>query len=147
MPIPPAGITPAASFELNGFEPQLPPPLILADLIDPKTGDYASLVRGAGIADSLAQFVLTVQRDSGAAVRGVGHRFREITHVDGKAAETFESYAKEALKPGVDTGTLRLERAKSEVEALDGTQTSNVIEYIDLLAPPKDPSRRKTFNP
>ncbi len=146
MSIPQGGISPAASFELAGHEPQLGPPTIFADDIDPVTGDFRSLTRGVGVADGLATFLLTVQRGSGAAVRTFGHRFREVTHADGKAPETIESFAKEALRPGVESGTLRLERVVAEIDSGDGTQTNTQIEYIDQLAKRSDPSRRKTFN-
>ncbi len=147
MSIPAAGITPAASFELAGFVPQTPAPAILADVIDPKTGDFASLTRSATIADGMVQFLTSVQRGSGAAVRSFGQRFREVTHNDERASETLESFVVEALKPAVDSGTIRFERVTSVPDPEDGTQVNTVVEYIDLLAEQKNASQRKTFNP
>lgn len=147
MSVPAAGITPAASFELAGFEPQRAPPAILADLVDPKTGDFASLTRSATIADGMVQFLTTVQRGSGAAVRSFGQRFREVTHNDERASETLESFVLEALKPAIDSGTVRFQRVTSAPDPEDLAQVNNVIEFTDLLADQKNANQRKTFNP
>lgn len=147
MSVPAAGITPAASFELAGFEPQKPAPAILADLIDPETGDFASLTRSATIADGMVQFLITTQRGSGAAVRSFGQRFREVTHNDERANETLESLVVEAMKPAVDAGIVRFNRITSVPDSEDPAQVNNVVEYIDLLAEQKNASQRKTFNP
>ena len=90
MGIPPSGITPAASFELAGFEPQLPAPAILADEIDHETGDFGSLTRTRTIADGMVLYLTAVQRGSGAGVRRRGHRLREVRHVDEQAPELIE---------------------------------------------------------
>lgn len=147
MSLPPIGITPTSSFELEGFAPQLEAPAILADKIDPVTGDFASLTEGLGVADGMVIQGMRVQRGSGAAVRAYGQRFREVRFNDGKATETMKSYAREALKPAVDSGTLRFVSLKSEIDDEDPTQIQTTIEYQDLLAPQKDPNRRLTFNP
>jgi hypothetical protein len=145
--VPAAGISPAASFELNGFEPQKAPPTILADKIDPKTGEFASLIVSDTIAGGLVQYLTSVQRGSGAAVRAFGQRYREVTHNDERANETMESLTREALKPGVETGTLRFERILVESDAEDPTQSQTTVEFADLLAPAKNANQRKTFNP
>lgn len=132
---------------LAGFEPDEPPPVILADDIDPVTGDFRSLARSAGIADALAQFLLTVQRDSGAAVRGIGQRFREITHVDEQSPRSYEAFAREALQPGVASGTLRLDSVTVTAEAGDPAQLNPKIHYVDLLAKQGPRDRNKTFQP
>lgn len=147
MTIPAAGITPAASFELAGFEPPQGPPTILADMIDPETGEFASLTRGRSVADGIVQHLVTVQRGSGAAVRRFGQRFREITHNDATSRETLESLVAEALKPAVDSGTIRFERIVTEADPEDPTQAQLTVEYIDLLSTNKDANRRKTFSP
>lgn len=146
MSVPPSGISPAASFELNGFEPELPPPAILADKIDPHTGDFSSLTEGYGIADGLALHLLSVQRGSGAAVRGFGHRFREITHVDTEAPHSYEAFIREALDPGIRSGTLRFERVTVTADEEDPTQLNPQVDYVDLLAAPKERDRNRTFS-
>jgi len=56
--IPPASTSPASAYDLEGFAEQLRPPAILADLIDPVTGDFRSLLRGAPLADAFAVEIL-----------------------------------------------------------------------------------------
>ena len=147
MSIPSGGITPAASYELAGFEPPKAPPAILADLIDPETGDFASLEESAEIADGLVLYLLRVERGSGAAVRSFGQRFRAITHIEGSTPAELEQEIRRALKPGTDSGTLRFERVSATVDESDPTQMNLDVAYVDLLAPSRDAERRLTFNP
>jgi hypothetical protein len=145
--IPPAGITPAASFELNGFEPQRAPPVILADKIDPLTGEFLSLTKTYTVAEGMATYLSAVQRSTGAAVRNIGHRFRELKHVDEQAPELAESMARQALQPAVDAGVLQFDRIESEVHADDGSQLGIETRFIDLGSPRQDRTRRVTFKP
>lgn len=147
MSVPPSGITPAASFELAGFEPQLPPPTILADKLDPATGDFASLTETRTVADGLVTYLLGVRRGSGAAQRSFGHRFREIRHADEQAPELLESFCREALQPGIDSETIRFRRVEAEIDAGDGTQVNATIDYVDLLASRQDRDKSHTFTP
>ncbi len=148
MSIPSAGVTPAASFELAGFEPQRPPPAILADLIDPATGEYQSLTRSATIADGLVVHLMSTQRGTGASVRTIGHRLREVTHVENVAGDLVKSLVRQALKPAVDTGTIQIDNIATEANPEDGTQIDLVIQYIDGSMPARDPTaRRLTFSP
>jgi hypothetical protein len=146
--IPGAGVTPAASFELAGLEPQRPPPAILADLIDPVSGEYASLTRGASIADGMVTHLLSVQRGTGAAVRDIGHRLREITNVENQAGDLVKSFVRQALKPATDSGTIQIRTISATVNPDDGTQVDLFIDYVDALTPQPDPTtRRLTFSP
>ena len=142
MSTPSGGITPASSFELNGFVPPSPPPAILADDIDPVTHDFRSLEESAEIADGLAVFLLSVERGSGAAVRSFGQRFRRITHNDSGAPQELEAEIRRALKPGIDTGTLRLEKVVAVADPEDPTQINLEVSYVDLLAAKRDAERR-----
>jgi hypothetical protein len=143
---PPSGITPAGSFELAGFDPELPPPAILADKIDPVTRDFASVTEGYGIADGLALFLLGVQRGTGSAVRSFGQRFGEITHVDTEAPNSYEAFAREALEPGIRSGTLRFNRVSVTADPNDPTQLNPEVAYVDLLAPTRERDRNRTFS-
>lgn len=147
MSTPSGGITPAGSYELEGFEPPRAAPAILADDIDPATGDFRSLEEGAPIADDLVVFLLSVERGSGACVRSFGQRFRKITHLDAAAPAEFDAEIRRALKPGTDSGTLAFDRVTSEIDAGDRTQSNLEVVFRDLLAPSRDAERRKTFNP
>jgi len=143
--IPPAGVTPASAFTLTQQAVSEPPPAILADQIDPATGEYLSLVDSATIADGLVVHLLRTQRGSGAAVLGFGQRYRELTHVTSESPELVESMSREALRPAVDAGVVAFKQVAGEVDATDKTQLNTGIEYTDLLAPRRDAERTFTF--
>lgn len=146
MPIPLAGVTPASSFELNGFEPQLPPVAILADDIDPATGEFRTITRSAKLSDSLVSYLMSIQRGSGAAVRSFGHRLREIRQVEDQSVELVVSYLRQALEPATRAGMIRIDRVTATVNASDPTQIDPVVEYVDLLEQRVE-DRNKTFSP
>jgi hypothetical protein len=143
--IPPAGVTPASAFSLQQHAVSEPPPAILADQIDPATGEYLSIVDSATIADGLVVHLLRTQRGSGAAVLSFGQRFRELTHVTTDSPELVESMAREALQPAADSGVVRFDQVEAEVEPADGSQLNTGIQYTDLLAPRRDAERTFTF--
>lgn len=131
---PSAGVSAAASFELQGFAPQLPPTPILADAIDARSRDVVSLTRGATIADGMVSYLIGLKRGSGAAIRSFGQRFAEVSHVEEDSELTIASLAREALQPAVDSGVVRIENIELAVQAGDGTQIDGTITYRNLLA-------------
>jgi hypothetical protein len=145
--IPPAGYSPASAFELTRNEATLPPVPILADQIDPQTGEYLSLEDSATIADGLVVTLLRTTRDSGAAVLGVGQRFRDIRNVNDDSGTLTESIARQALQPAIEAGVIALRAVSASVNASDGTQIDTGIEYLDLLAPPEANGRQLSFTP
>ena len=144
--LPPASTSPASAFELVDIAEQRAPPLILADAIDPVSGDYSSLTRSANLADAFALEALRVQRGTGAAVRDTGHRFREITHVESNAAEVVLSMTQQAFEDAERAGVASLVDVTIEADEADGSQLNTVIEYRDLLAPRDGPTRRLIFS-
>jgi hypothetical protein len=132
--VPSAGTSPASAYELQDYTPQLPPPAILADLIDPLTGEYASLLTSANLADAMVIEAVRIERGSGAAVRDLGNRFAEITHVDGSGPEVVESMARQALDPAREAGVVELVRVTVTPNADDPSELDTVLEYRDLLA-------------
>jgi hypothetical protein len=143
--IPPAGVTPASAFALEQHAVSEPPPAILADKIDPATGEYQSIVDTATIADGLVVHLLRTQRGSGAAVLEFGQRYRELSHVTSESPELVESMTREALEPATDAGVVAFKRIDAEVEDDDGAQINAGIQYTDLLAPRRDADRSFTF--
>lgn len=143
--IPPAGVTPASAFALQQHAVSEPPPAILADMIDPATGEYLSIVDSATIADGLVVHLLRTQRGSGAAVLEFGQRYRELSHVTEESPELVESMTREALRPATDAGIVQFKSIEVEVDAEDRTQMNTGIEYTDLLAPRRDADRTFTF--
>jgi hypothetical protein len=144
--LPPASTSPASAFEIADIIEQKAPPVILADMIDPVTGDFASLTRGRPLADAFAIEALRVQRGTGAAVRDSGNRFREVRNVESNAVEVIESMAREAFTDAERAGVAELSDVSVEVDELDTAQVNTVIEYRDLLAPRDDQTRRLIFS-
>lgn len=144
--IPPAGYSPASAFELVGHAVAQNPVPILADAIDPKTGEYTSIEDSATIADGLVVTLLRTQRGSGAAVLEFGQRFREVRHVDDESAVLAESLAREALQPALDAGVVDFRQLSGAANESDPTQVDVAIDYLDLLAPADERAQRLTFN-
>jgi hypothetical protein len=144
--IPPAGITPASAFVEATYPPQEPPAAILADRINPLTGEFESLLEGSSLADSMLIQALRVQRGSGAAVRDVGNRFREVSHIDGLGLEVITSMAREAAAHAERAGVVRVVRVTIEPDESDPSQLNTMVEYKDLLAPTDAPTRRLVFS-
>lgn len=144
--IPPAGFSPASAFTLIGHAVQTDPVPILADSIDPKTREYLSIEDSASIADGMVVTLLGTERDSGAAVQGFGHRFRELRNVTGETGLLAESMAREALAPAVSAGVVELRSVTAAANEQDGTQVDADVDYLDLLAPPGSPPLTRSFN-
>jgi hypothetical protein len=143
--IPPAGHSPASAFTLIGHAVETLPVPILADAIDPKTGEYLSIEDSATIADGMVVTLLRTERDSGAAVQGFGQRFKELRHVTGETALLAESMSREALAPAVSAGIVELRSVTAGANTEDGTQVDADIDYLDLLAPPSKASLTQSF--
>jgi hypothetical protein len=143
--IPPGGVTPASAFVEQRHARTAPPVAILADAIDPRTGEYLSLTRGATIADGLVVQLLRTERGTGAAVLEFGHRLRELRHVTSESPELVESMVREALAPAIEAGVVRFDRVEAAVAPGDATQVNTGIRYVDLLAPRRSEARRFTF--
>ena len=143
--IPQGGLTPLSAYTLTEQNERTAPPAILADDIDPDTGDFRSITSSARIADGMVVHALRTQRGTGAAVRELGQRWREITHVDDQSPELVESLTREALQLARDAGVVRLVSAAAQVDEQDPSQVNHEIKFQDLLAPPNDDVRRLTF--
>lgn len=108
--IPPAGVSLAGFFVPALYEDPGAPPGILADAIDPATGEYLSIERGFDPTDAAVLTALTVVRGSGSAVADVGQRYQDLERVDDTAAQFIASETSRALKRLVDSRQVVLER-------------------------------------
>jgi len=142
---PPAGLSPASDPVVDDLGTQAPPPAILADRINPVTGDFESLFRGRPLADAFAIEALRVQRGTGAAVRDLGNRFRELTHVEDDAPELIESMTAEAFAAAEQAGVARLMQVVVAADPVDPAQLETRIEYRALLEPGEAALRRLVF--
>ena len=144
--IPPAGYSPASAFELVGHAAAPDPVAILADEINPTTGDFGSVDRSATIADGLVITLLRTKRGSGASVLEFGHRFDELRHMTADAPILAESLAREALAPATEAGVVGFRELAATANPLDPTQLDTSIEYLDLLAPEAEREQTLEFS-
>jgi hypothetical protein len=145
--LPPGGLSPASAFDVEGQAEQAAPPAILAPMIDPTTGQFESVFRSRPLADAFAIEAIRVERGSGASVRDLGQRYRELRNVEDGMTEMLESYTREAFAAAEAAGVARLVGVLVEVDAVDPAQVSMTAEYRDGLALPEAPSRQLVFKP
>jgi len=107
--IPPAGVSLAGFFLPVLYEDPGAPPGILADPIDPATGEFLSIERGFDPTDAAVLTALTVKRGSGSAVTDVGQRYQDLQRVDGTASQFIVAETERALSKLVDTKQITLE--------------------------------------
>lgn len=108
--IPHAGVSPAGFFVPVTYAAPGEPIGILADPINPKTGEYLSIERGFDPTDAAVLTALSTVRGSGSAVLEVGQRFRDATHVTEATGTFLRQEVDLALRHLVESGQIRLER-------------------------------------
>src|SRR4029079_12584815 len=96
--IPPAGVSPAGFFVPQIAVDPSAPAGILADAIDPATGEYLSIRRGINPIDAQVLLALRVRRRSGACVMDDGQDFGTIQTLDDQAPALIEAKARLVLK-------------------------------------------------
>lgn len=105
------------------------PIAILADPIDPATGEYLSIARGFDPADAAVFVALTTVRRSGSAVENVGQRFADHKLIDGEIAPFLREEVRLALKSLIDRGAVTLDRVIVEPSG----DTANIfVEYTNV---------------
>jgi hypothetical protein len=112
--MPPA--LPPGGSSLSGFwipilyEDPGAPPGILADPIDPATGEYLSIERSFDPTDAAVLTAITTERRSGASVMTVGQRFRDLQLVTNSTPQDVRAEASLALKRLTDSGQIQIEQ-------------------------------------
>lgn len=103
-PIPAAGVTPLSYFlGTQGIAPGEVVP-ILADPIDPLTGEYLSLFRGFDPTDAAMLTAFRTKRGTGSAVANVGQRFSDAKKIDPYLEPFLREEVRLASKDIVDAG-------------------------------------------
>ena len=128
--IPPPGMPPPAitgGVELIGPSK---PPAILADDIDPQTGEFRSLLRGVHPVDGMVVFALRTQRGTGASVPDVGSELATLDKVDDAFPQRIKFEIQAALAPLVKR---KLVRIGAIVSASADDSASAYCEYTNLL--------------
>jgi hypothetical protein len=128
--IPPPGMRPASltgGVELIGPSK---PPAILADDIDPQTGEFRSLLRGVHPVDGMVVVALRTQRGTGASVPDVGGELAKLDKVDDALPQRIKFEIQAALAPLVKQKLIRI---GSIAPATAGDAASAYCEYTNLL--------------
>jgi hypothetical protein len=133
MAIPPAGLAPAGLFIPQTFATPTDPPAILADAVDPETGEYLSISRGMHPIDQQVLIALVVQRNSGAALTDDGQEFGKIRKLDDTAARLIDGEARRALARLVEQKDIRI-RAVYPNASPDNDWAEVGVEYENLRA-------------
>lgn len=132
----PVGTVPLSAWSLPDVAPTPPPPAILADRIDPQTGDYASLTKTWGVVDGAVIQTARTKRNTGAAARNHGHEYQKIRYVQPSTALELEAAGRAALAHLVREGVLQVTRVRTVVA--DGESgndwAESFLEYRDLLS-------------
>lgn len=100
--IPPAG-SPLSSFTPPVVGALQRPPLILADQIDPTTGDLSSLTEGNDPTSAAIQWQFTVREGTGIALGTGGHRLHKIRKATDGAQIQIQDEGKRVMRKFEDT--------------------------------------------
>lgn len=131
--IPPAGLSPAGLFVAQTFVDPTKPPGILADAIDPTTGEYLSISKGMDPIDAQMILALSVKRASGASVSEDGQTFFEIKKIDESTPSLIEARTRNSTKRLTERGDVAF--AALAPFADSASQSGSVaIQYRNLRA-------------
>lgn len=104
----PSGLHPLGLWVPQTYAPKDGPPGILADSIDPKTGEFTSISKGMDPIDQQVVLAMRITRRSGAAVMNDGQEFREIRKVTEETPILMKSVAERALRRLIEQGDIEL---------------------------------------
>jgi hypothetical protein len=134
MPIPPAGLAPAGFFVPQKFTDPSAPPAILADAIDPETGEYLSISRGCDPIDQQVLIAMTAERGSGSALENDGQKFGGIRKITETTEALIDGEARRALARLVDARDIRVRRVYANAQP-DNDWGEVSVDYENLRAP------------
>jgi hypothetical protein len=131
--IPAAGLSAAGLFVSQLFVDPTKPPGILADAIDPTTGEYLSISKGMDPIDAQMILALSVKRGSGASVTEDGQTFFEIKKIDESTPALIEARTRSSAKRLTDRGDVAF--ATLTPFADSASQSGSVaVQYRNLRA-------------
>jgi hypothetical protein len=142
MPAPPivaaAGVSAASFGAPTEFVSPAKPPAILADNIDPATGEYLSILSGIHPVDSHVITALRTHRGSGVSVMATGQRFRDVRKVDDAFARRIQDECEIALAHLIERRDIRLEK----LSVVEDSDTGHLyFEYYNLRAANRNEKR------
>jgi hypothetical protein len=127
--LPQAGVTPAVLFTPVNFTVTGEPIGMLADPVDPVTGELLSIERGFDPTDAAVITALRTRRGSGSAVEDVGHQFASAKLI----TPQLESFFREEVRLALDhlTSTRQISLVRVEYLELD-TDVELQIHFFNI---------------
>lgn len=141
--MPYAGSTPLGYYvETVEDESALPVP-ILADYIDPDTGDIIRLNEGRMPIDAAIIEGIRVDRGTGAAVLEVGQTLRKVRHTDETSLAEIPTRARDGVEELERQGLVRFESVVGpDLNPKDESSASYTAYIRDLTVSASDPASR-----
>jgi hypothetical protein len=130
--IPPAGVTAASFFAPAAFADPARPPVLLADDVDEKTGDWRSLFSRVHPVDAAIREAFRLERGTGAAVQNDGHKFRDIKKVGPDTSRQLEDEVRRILAPFVTRKDIEITTILSEAGVTSYDLGAVFVEYTNL---------------
>lgn len=128
--IPAAGVTPLSYF--LGTAAVAPGDIvaILADAIDPQTGEYLSIERGFDPTDAAMLTAFRTKRGTGSAVENVGQRFSDAKKIDQHLDTFMSEEVRIAAKDIVDAGDATITSVQTVV--VDSTSVETYVTWENV---------------
>jgi hypothetical protein len=108
--IQPAGISAAGTYTAVEVISPAKPPAILADDINPTTGELNSILSGIHPIDAAVITRIRTKRSSGASVNSIGHRFDRVKKIDESYETAIRYEAEQVFADLVFRGDIRVDK-------------------------------------
>lgn len=113
--IPPAGLHPAGFYLPQALETRRATSALLADWIDPTTGELVTLRRAPHPVDAAIAWQFTAVRRTGAAVMEQGQRFKDTRKAEVGAELRLRYEVEQLVAPFVSAGDIRVRKIEVHV--------------------------------
>jgi hypothetical protein len=111
-----------------------PPSSLLADKINPLTHDFESLSEGRDPIEAQVLIALSIVRNSGAAVIGVGNRLHEIRKILPSIQNDLDSKVREALKLLIKKRDIRYLGIDLSINDPGNQTVEAIVKWVNLRA-------------
>jgi hypothetical protein len=128
--IPP--LVPVSYWVAQSFEKSGDPVPILADKVDPSTGEIVDLLASHTPVDGLLIEAFRVEAESGPALDGAGHTLREVRHTDDSDLSEIDARTRSAVKHLVDLNLVSVTKVQVERTSFDGVECTAYVKDLTI---------------
>lgn len=118
---------------------------ILADLIDPATGEFKSLTKSARLCDAHVIEAYRAEAGTGPALGEAGHTLRVVKHTTPSDLDELRGRTKQAVQHLIDAGMVEWQRAEASIAAGGVGDTVELVAWIKDLTTQNDVDKAKPF--